>query len=103
TVGSPITLVVENRDWRNWTGKMSPLAADRDPKYVVTRPRPGHADLTGALKYDRRAREVPAPAARRRGARLGERDRQHPRPPRGPLVRRDLRGRGEERGPARRS
>src|SRR5581483_9555102 len=54
TVGSPITLVVENRDWRNWTGKMSPLAADRDPKYVVTRPRPGHADLTGALKYDRR-------------------------------------------------
>ncbi|HZR81324.1 MAG TPA: chorismate synthase [Candidatus Binatia bacterium] len=54
TLGSPITLVVENRDWRNWTGKMSPLAADRDPKYVVTRPRPGHADLTGALKYDRR-------------------------------------------------
>jgi chorismate synthase len=53
SLGSPITLVVENRDWRNWTSKMSPLAADRDPKYVVTRPRPGHADLTGALKYDR--------------------------------------------------
>lgn len=54
SLGSPITLVVENRDWKNWTGKMSPLAADRDPKFVVTRPRPGHADLTGALKYDRR-------------------------------------------------
>jgi chorismate synthase len=54
TLGSPITLVVENRDWRNWTGRMSPLAEDRDPMVVVTRPRPGHADLTGALKYDRR-------------------------------------------------
>src|SRR6185295_10993631 len=43
SLGAPITLVVENRDWKNWTGKMSPLAADRDPKYVVTRPRPGHA------------------------------------------------------------
>src|SRR5215472_2532274 len=54
TLGSPITLVVENRDWANWVKKMSPDPADRDPKYVVTRPRPGHADLTGALKYDRR-------------------------------------------------
>jgi chorismate synthase len=54
TLGSPITLVVENRDWANWTRKMSPFAADRDPDVVVTRPRPGHADLTGALKYDRR-------------------------------------------------
>ena len=54
SLGSPITLLVENRDWKNWTGKMSPDAADRDPKYVVSRPRPGHADLTGALKYDRR-------------------------------------------------
>ncbi len=54
SLGSPITLLVENRDWRNWTGKMSPLAEDRDPKYTVTRPRPGHADLAGVLKYDRR-------------------------------------------------
>jgi len=53
SLGAPITLVVENRDWTNWTSKMSPRAEDRDPKYVVTRPRPGHADLTGALKYDR--------------------------------------------------
>lgn len=53
TLGSPITLLVENLDWRNWTRKMSPLAEDRDPKFTVTRPRPGHADLTGVLKYDR--------------------------------------------------
>ena len=53
TLGSPVTLVVENRDWKNWTKKMSAEAADRDPKFTVTRPRPGHADLTGALKYDR--------------------------------------------------
>jgi chorismate synthase len=54
SLGAPITLVVDNRDWANWTSKMSPRAEDRDPKYVVSRPRPGHADLTGALKYDRR-------------------------------------------------
>jgi chorismate synthase len=54
SLGAPITLIVENRDWKNWTSKMSPRAEDRDPKYVVSRPRPGHADLTGALKYDRR-------------------------------------------------
>ena len=54
SLGAPITLVVENLDWKNWTSKMSPRAEDRDPKYVVSRPRPGHADLTGALKYDRR-------------------------------------------------
>jgi chorismate synthase len=51
TLGSPITLVVENRDWRNWQKKMSADPADRDPRIAVTRPRPGHADLTGALKY----------------------------------------------------
>jgi chorismate synthase len=54
SIGSPITLLVENRDWANWVKKMSPQAGDRDPSLAVTRPRPGHADLTGALKYDRR-------------------------------------------------
>ncbi len=54
TLGSPITLVVENRDWKSWTRKMSPLAEDRDEAIAVSRPRPGHADLSGALKYDRR-------------------------------------------------
>ncbi|MBI2963858.1 MAG: chorismate synthase [Deltaproteobacteria bacterium] len=51
TLGSPITLVIDNRDWKNWQKKMSPDPADRDPSLAVTRPRPGHADLTGALKY----------------------------------------------------
>jgi chorismate synthase len=52
TLGSPLTLVVRNRDWENWSDKMSPLPEERDPTIAVTRPRPGHADLTGALKYD---------------------------------------------------
>lgn len=51
TLGSPVTLVVRNRDWENWQEKMSPLAAHRVEGSEVTRPRPGHADLTGALKY----------------------------------------------------
>jgi chorismate synthase len=54
SLGSPIALWIENRDWRNWEKKMSPRAEDRDPGLAVTRPRPGHADLTGALKYDHR-------------------------------------------------
>jgi chorismate synthase len=52
TLGSPVTLVIENRDWKNWQRKMSPDPADRDPSLAVTRPRPGHADLTGVLKYN---------------------------------------------------
>ncbi len=51
TLGSPITLVMENRDWKNWEKKMSADPADRDPSLAVTRPRPGHADLAGVLKY----------------------------------------------------
>ena len=52
TLASPVTLVVKNRDWENWCEKMSPLPEYRDESSAVTRPRPGHADLTGALKYD---------------------------------------------------
>jgi chorismate synthase len=52
TLGSPLTLVVRNRDWENWSDRMSPLPEFRDDSIAVTRPRPGHADLTGALKYD---------------------------------------------------
>jgi chorismate synthase len=50
TLGSPITLQIENRDWVNWEERMSsaPVEADVDP---VTRIRPGHADFTGAIKY----------------------------------------------------
>ncbi|MEX0803946.1 MAG: chorismate synthase [Candidatus Binatia bacterium] len=53
TLGSPVALGIENRDWKNWTKKMSPMAEDRDEKIAVTKPRPGHADLSGVLKYDR--------------------------------------------------
>lgn len=51
TLASPVTLVVQNRDWENWSEKMSPLPEYRDESIAVTRPRPGHADLSGALKY----------------------------------------------------
>jgi chorismate synthase len=53
TLGSPVALGIENRDWKNWTKKMSPSPEDRDEKIAVTKPRPGHADLNGVLKYDR--------------------------------------------------
>lgn len=51
TLGSPITLVVTNRDWVNWDKKMSPYKEDEGAAEAVTRPRPGHADLPGAIKY----------------------------------------------------
>ena len=52
TIGSPIAFVIWNRDWENWTAVMSaePDQAGSD-KRRVTRPRPGHADLPGGLKY----------------------------------------------------
>jgi chorismate synthase len=53
TLGSPVALGIENRDWKNWTKKMSPLPDDRDERIAVTKPRPGHADLNGVFKYDR--------------------------------------------------
>lgn len=51
-LGSPLTLVVRNRDWANWTVKMSvePLAEGQAPP-SITVPRPGHADYTGMMKY----------------------------------------------------
>lgn len=58
TLGSPITMVVWNRDWENWTQAMGaePPPADVNPKALRSMylPRPGHADLAGVLKYDRR-------------------------------------------------
>ncbi len=54
TIGSPITLGVKNRDWPNWQEKMSPEERYRDDEIAVTRARPGHADLAGAIKYDHR-------------------------------------------------
>jgi chorismate synthase len=55
TLGSPLALVVRNRDHENWAWGMSPWAPDGEPagkgSEPVTLPRPGHADLAGALKY----------------------------------------------------
>jgi len=54
TMGSPVTLVVENKDWPNWNRVMDPGPGAATAERVVTRPRPGHADLTGAFKYGHR-------------------------------------------------
>lgn len=54
TLGSPLTLAVINRDWENWQKKMSPDKTFRGETDAVTRVRPGHADLTGAIKYNHR-------------------------------------------------
>lgn len=53
TLGSPIWLVVENRDWENWREEMSPepVSPDWTSQRRVTVPRPGHADLAGGAKY----------------------------------------------------
>src|ERR1700716_3907390 len=50
TIGSPVTLVLENKDHVNWTAEMTAAKEGYAPK-PVTRLRPGHADLAGALKY----------------------------------------------------
>ncbi len=54
TIGSPITLCIKNRDWANWQEKMSVCEDHRDDVIRVTHPRPGHADLAGAMKYNQR-------------------------------------------------
>src|SRR5215467_14027245 len=55
TLGTPLALLVRNRDHKNWTWGMSPWPPEGDPegkgKEPVTLPRPGHADLAGVLKY----------------------------------------------------
>jgi chorismate synthase len=53
-LGSPVTMVVRNRDWANWTTKMSiePLPEDQQETPAITVPRPGHADYAGMMKYD---------------------------------------------------
>src|SRR5881394_3044540 len=61
TIGSPIAMLIHNKDWKNWQEIMDPAAREGDPerKRPVTRPRPGHVDLSGMLKYDRAdARDV---------------------------------------------
>ncbi|MDY0262701.1 chorismate synthase [Syntrophotalea acetylenica] len=51
TLGSPVTLSIRNRDWENWGRKMSPAADDFVEGIAITHPRPGHADLSGVIKY----------------------------------------------------
>ncbi len=66
TLGSPIAMLVWNRDWEHWRDVMAPEAdaggaggAGAERRRQVTRPRPGHADLVGVLKYDRQdARDI---------------------------------------------
>src|ERR1700746_2603773 len=53
TVGSPIALLVANRDYANWEERMNPWPVDADVEEVHT-PRPGHADLAGAMKFGHR-------------------------------------------------
>src|SRR6476646_3488639 len=54
TIGSPIAVLLENKDWKNWTEALpvEDIDGGEDKKKPVTRPRPGHADLAGALKYN---------------------------------------------------
>lgn len=55
TLGSPIALIIENKDWKHWQKIMAiePIE-DLEMKRKVTRPRPGHADLNGGIKYNHR-------------------------------------------------
>ena len=63
TLGSPIAMLIPNRDWENWVEIMDPAPRTADTaegrRRKVTRVRPGHADLSGVLKYDREdARDI---------------------------------------------
>jgi len=64
TIGAPIAMLIRNRDWANWQAIMDPAPRETDEsgtlrRRAVTRVRPGHADLTGILKYDREdARDI---------------------------------------------
>src|SRR5258706_5696165 len=54
TIGSPIAILIRNKDWENWTEilPVEDMDGGEDKRKPVTRPRPGHADLAGALKYN---------------------------------------------------
>jgi len=52
TIGSPISIQLENRDWKNWQESLPVAAGDPAKHKPVASPRPGHADLAGALKYN---------------------------------------------------
>src|SRR5450432_4437432 len=52
TIGSPVAMEIENRDWKNWTEILPVAVGDPSKHKSVASPRPGHADLAGALKYN---------------------------------------------------
>jgi len=54
TIGSPIAIIIRNKDWKNWTEALPVEDIDgaEDKRKPVTRPRPGHADLAGCIKYN---------------------------------------------------
>jgi chorismate synthase len=54
TIGSPLAVLIRNKDWQNWTEVLpvENLPGGDDKRKPVTRPRPGHADLAGAIKYN---------------------------------------------------
>jgi chorismate synthase len=52
TIGSPVAIEIANRDWENWKDVLPVEAGDASKHKAVSSPRPGHADLAGALKYD---------------------------------------------------
>src|SRR5665213_707644 len=52
TIGSPIAMTLANRDWKNWEEILPVAEGDPEKHKAVASPRPGHADLAGALKYD---------------------------------------------------
>jgi len=54
TLGGPIALLIENKDWENWKEKMAVEGERPETAVPFTRPRPGHADLAGGIKYNQR-------------------------------------------------
>ncbi len=54
TIGAPIAMIVENKDWKNWTEilPVEDYEGSAEKRKKLTRPRPGHADLAGCIKYD---------------------------------------------------
>lgn len=69
TIGSPISILLENKDWKNWQESLPVGEGDAAKHKAVKSPRPGHADLAGALKYNfREARYVLERASARESA-----------------------------------
>ncbi|MBI2685587.1 MAG: chorismate synthase [Acidobacteria bacterium] len=54
TIGAPVAMIIRNKDWKNWTGPMAveDFEGSEEKRKKVLRPRPGHADLAGMIKYN---------------------------------------------------